>query len=303
VSNILAQLFDLKPEESVLVQRRKIEDRGRIVGLTDRTTVPLMGYLLGWYQDDDRLLGFENNVAQLRSAAINLAATLILNQSARRPLVLLIDNLHWADSLSIEWIKLIGTLKQEQEHGYSARQLLMIVGTRPHLETTIEAFKADEVIHLPPLSEPARADMIASLLPGGELPGSLVERLAQESGGNPFYLEEAARGLVQSEQLVRRNGKWELTRPIEKLYIPHSIEGQVMAHLDILSDSSRLVLQHASVIGQEFDYNLLAKITPVSNIDQILEDLIQRALIKDIQRGRDSTVRLCPGCCPGSCIP
>jgi predicted ATPase len=125
----------------------------------------------------------------------------------------------------------------------------------------------------------AQRDLIGSLIPGGDLPASLLERLIRESGGNPFYLEEAARGLIQSEQLVRQDGKWHLTRSIDQVYIPHSIEGQVMAHLDILDESSRLALQHASVIGMTFKRQLLAAITPISNIDAALENLAQRALI------------------------
>lgn len=140
----------------------------------------------------------------------------------------------------------------------------------------------DHIITLDPLTEIARHDLIMQLLSGRDLPMSLIDRLSQESGGNPFYIEEATRGLVQSRQLVRNEGAWQLTRPVDQIYIPHSVEGLVMAHLDVLDPATRLVLQYASVIGMRFGFGLLSAITSVENIEAALSDLEQRGLIKTI---------------------
>jgi len=289
VAEILSQLFDIKSDDSRLVQQRKIEDRGRILGMTQRDFVPLMGYLLGWYQDDQRLSNLEQNVEQLQKSAATTAVSAIFKQATRRPTLVLIDNLQWADSNSLMWLQLLGAEKTNAARQQHAHDLLVVTATRPQLEIPLTALNPDEVISLPPLSNHARRDLISSLLPGGELPTSLVDRLVNESGGNPFYLEEAARGLIQSEQLVRDKGKWRLTRPIEDIYIPHSVEGQVMAHLDVLDETSRIVLQHASVIGMTFSYRLLAAITPVKNLQAAIEDLEQRALIKNVTPTDETT--------------
>ncbi len=287
LKEFLAQLFSIKAEDSQMMQRRKIEDRARMLGFTDKDFIPLMGYLMGWYQGDERLTDIEKNIERLRIPAIKTAAILTLKQSSRRPLIITIDNLQWADTNSLEWLKLLGATVSSPQHRNTAYDLLILAATRPQIEIPLETFQAKEIVLLQPLSTPARRDMILSLLPGGELPSSLVDRLIHESGGNPFYLEEAARGLVQSEQLIRRRGQWYLTKSIDQIYIPHSIEGQVMAHLDMLDNISRMVLQHASVIGMNFNYNLLQAITPVAEFDRAIENLKQRALITELIEEND----------------
>ncbi len=281
LAELCTQLFDIKPEDNTLAQRRKIEDRGRILGLTDRNLVPLAGYLLGWYQNDERLASASQNLEQIRNSALAMAVSIFLKQATRRPLLIAIDNLQWADANSQAWLQMLGSTKAHQQFALNAYNLLLVAAIRPQQELPLETIHADEIIEMAPLSQMAQRDLIYSLLPGAELPGSLMERLVNESGGNPFYLEEAARGLVQTRQLVRQDGKWQITRPIDQIFIPHSIEGQVMAHLDVLSETSRRVLQHAAVIGMNFSYDILSKITPRSNFDVALEDLLQRALIKE----------------------
>ncbi len=288
LKDLLLQLFDIKADDTRLMQHRKIEDRAQILGFSERDFVPLMGYFLGWYQEDERLAGIEQTLDQVRKSAISLAVSLFLKQATRRPLVILVDNLQWADTNSLEWLKLLGAVKSIPAHNQNAQELFVLAATRPHLEIPLELFQPNAIVKLAPLSVHARRDLINSLLPGGELPVVLVDRLINESGGNPFYLEEAARGLVQSEQLIRQDGKWRLTRSIEEIYIPHSIEGQVMAHLDMLDDASRMVLQHASVIGTSFSYELLQAITPLKEFDRALENLIQRGLIIEPAEASDS---------------
>jgi predicted ATPase len=137
----------------------------------------------------------------------------------------------------------------------------------------------------------ARRDLIGHLLPGRGLPLSLVERLSQESEGNPLYLVEAARGIIQSKQLIRQNGTWHLTRPDSQLELPQSIEGLMMASLDALDPPSRAILQHAAVIGSQFSYSLLATINPVENLDSGLVDLEQRGLIAALSNEDENTAR------------
>ncbi len=281
LQELLRQLFDVKTDDTRLSQRRKVEDRAQILGFSERDIVPLMGYLLGWYQDSEQLGNAEQTLDQIRKSAITAAVNIFLKQSTRRPVVVIIDNLQWADGNSLEWLKLLGAIKSTPAFAQNRYDFIILAATRLHTEIPLEAFQPSAIIRLGPLSVHARRDLIASLLPGGELPASLVERMVSESGGNPFYLEEAARGLVQSEQLIQHNGKWQLSRPIEEIFIPHSIEGQVMAHLDILNESSRMVLQHASVIGMSFSYKILRAITPLKDFDPALENLIERGLVNE----------------------
>lgn len=281
LSDLLTQLFNLSPEDNSLRRRRKVEDRAEILGITGNQFLPLMGYLLGWYEG----LGVaksEEEVEFLRHSALNDAAKLVILQATRRPVLIIIDDLQWADANTLQWFNRLTLMKQLLAPEQPENPVrLMIVGTsRPQLGgSNCSLHIVDEIITLAPLSDKARRSLIEQLLPGRGLPQSLVERLSHDSGGNPFYLEETAQGLVQSGQLVRQNGAWQLTRPVDQIFVPHSVEALVMAHLDALDPAARMVLQYAAVVGLEFGYDLLAAITPVENLDSILIDLEQRGLI------------------------
>lgn len=276
--NLLTQLFNLYPNETELARRRKVEDRAKILGITKHDFLPLIGYILGWYRDDNRLARTSQELDHLRESAIDATIGLFFRQSTRRPMLLIIDDLQWANTTTIDWFKRLAVIKRAAQSKSANYRLMVVIACRPQLET--KAPPVDHLITLEPLSEIGRHDLINQLLSGRDLPMSLVERLSQESGGNPFYIEEATRGLVQSRQLVRNHGVWQLTRPVDQIYIPHSVEGLVMAHLDGLDPVTRMVLQYASVIGMHFSLGLLSAITPIDNIEAALGDLEQRGLIK-----------------------
>ena len=280
---LLHQLFAFNPDDTELIRRRKVEDRAQVLGISDKTFVPLIGYLLGWYQDDARLASSERDQARLRASAINAGVQVFLKQSTYRPLVLLMDDMHWADAVSLEWLSRLNLTGRELvERDFVPHRLMTVAALRPQAGATIESLRAGRVINLAPLTDMARRDRIEFLLPGQGLPLPLIERISRESGGNALYIVELARGLVQSGQLVRHDGLWQLNRPVSEIDMPHSIAELVMANLDTLSPEARNVLQHASVIGMQFSYAALMAISPSENLDRILAELEQRGFISQL---------------------
>jgi predicted ATPase len=169
---------------------------------------------------------------------------------------------------------------------------MIVIAARTQTEAlAVLPTPANNIIPLAPLSEMGRRELIEHLLPGHGLPISLTERLSQESEGNPFYLIEATRAIIQSKQLVRQNGTWHLTRPESQIEMPQSIEGLMMASLDSLDPIKRSVLQHAAVIGSQFSYSLLKAITPIEDLDNCLDDLKQRDLIRLVSDNNRDTNR------------
>ncbi len=282
LANLLRQLFSLTSDDSDLVRRRKVKDRAQILGMTGDSVIPLLGYLLGWYGDGAGLTDERRLLDYLRTTAVDTAVELFLKQSTRRPTLLLIDDLQWADVDTLEWLNRLISACQETAREWGDHQLMLLVASRPQGGTSTPPPPVGNVLSLSPLSDLACRDLIQRLLPGRGLNLSLIKRLGQESGGNPFYLMEAVRGLVQSGQLVRQNGTWQLTRPVDQVEIPQSVEGLVMASLDALDPAARSVLQHASVIGIHFSYHLLSAIIPAQDLDDRLTDLEQRGLITRI---------------------
>ena len=274
----LKQVFGLSPDDTDLARRRKVEDRAQVLGISDQTFLPLMGYLLGWYRDDSRLIKSQQDLKRVQESAINSAVNLFVRQSARRPLLLLVDDFQWVDSLSLDWIRRLKTAARHLMQREYVR-LMLIVASRPQTDFSIESLQLDEILHVPPLSDLARRDLVEHLLPGKGLPLALIDRISQESAGNIDYILQVTKGLVQSGQLVKKDGLWHLTRPLDEIDFPHSFAELVMANLDTLNPSTRSILQHAAVIGMRFSFTALAALCPGDDLEPTLSELEQRGLI------------------------
>ena len=285
--NLLTDLFRLNPSDSDFNRRRKIEDRTRILGITDKKFLPMIGYLLGWYQGDDRLSTYGTELDTVRQSALQAAADLISKQASHRPTIVVIDDLQWADEFALQWLISLASMKQKVQFQTYDNKLLLLIVARSKVDLPIEALEIDNILNLSPLDQVGRYELIAHLLPGRNLSETLIRRISQESGGNPFYLEEAARALIESGQLVRSGESWQLTRPIQQVVIPPSIEGLVMANLDALNRSARTVIQYAAVIGLQFEFELLSTITPIDNINEIILDLERRGFVKKLPEPDD----------------
>jgi len=283
LAQITSQYFGLVENDTDVIRRRKIEDRISALGITSNKFIPLMGYLLGWYKDIDDAVDnpeTQQNLNYLHIAAVDAAVDLFYKQANRRPTLIVIDDLQWGDDQVTEWLNRLIVAGQMIRHEPGGYHLMILALARPRFDASLNNVKTDNLINLTPLTKANRRAIINHILPGEGLPVTLITRLSKESEGNPFYLLEVTRELVQSRQLIRSHGRWELTRAVDQLDVPHSIEGFVLAKLDTLTPDDRRVLRHASVIGLSFDDAVLRKITPTDTIDKSLTNLVQQGFIR-----------------------
>jgi class 3 adenylate cyclase/tetratricopeptide (TPR) repeat protein len=180
-----------------------------------------------------------------------------------RPLVLALDDWHWADASSAGLVEHLLTL--------AARvPILFVVASRPaeqgptaSLMRALKSGKFAEGLHrsldLQPLPDAAARALISNMLGGGSLPSMLQHRLTRQADGNPFYLGELVRALV-AEHAIRRDpdsGAWQATERLGEVELPDSIEGVILARVDRLPDDAKQLLKTAAVIGRSFLYRVL----------------------------------------------
>ena len=210
----------------------------------------------------------------------------LLFLSTEKPLVLFLDDLHWADSASLsllhyvarainsERILVLGTFRNE-ELGLS------FDGFPNTLVDTIRIMAREELINtisLPNLST-ANVGRIAESMLGRKVDSNLVEKLAAESHGNALFVIETVRMLFESDSLLCKDGQWQ--SKVDRIAIPLRIKDIILRRVDALKPNQRRTLEVASVIGEKFDPQLLGAILNQDSLE-VLETLNSIARSKSL---------------------
>jgi tetratricopeptide (TPR) repeat protein len=205
-----------------------------------------------------------------RQTLLRLRDTLIA-LARRQPLVLILEDLHWADEASLEmvWVLL-------DELG--SAPLLLVCAYRPEHEHgcwKIEGAAASKhperhtSLHLKPLTRRQSQQLVESLLALPELPASTRTAILENAEGNPFFVEEVVRLLIERGIIYREEGRWQAREAGARVEVPDTIESVVLSRIDRLQGEVKHVLQCASVIGRVFQRRLLEY---VSGQTQALEE-------------------------------
>ena len=207
---------------------------------------------------------------------------LVVKVTERRPLVIIMEDLHWADTSSLELLESLMRLVEKQ-------RVLFINLFRPNFPDTSDRivetvrerhFARYTEIGLSPLGEPESEVLVNNLLRIKGLPREVRERIIKRAGGNPFFIEEVVRSLIDEGAVVRRNGDFIVTKGINEFDIPPTINDLLMARIDRLDEETRELVKTASVIGRSFFYRVLAELTgEEQDIDARLTYLTEIQLI------------------------
>jgi class 3 adenylate cyclase/tetratricopeptide (TPR) repeat protein len=169
-----------------------------------------------------------------------------------QPLLLLVEDLQWADPSTLE------VFRRLSESLSGTR--VMLIGTARHGFRPSWADSASvSQIGLAPLSNDEVRALVARIVNKHELPEPVVDRVVADAAGIPLFAEEITSMLLESNSLIRRDGKFELVVPIERLDVPVTLQDSLMARLDRVSAAKR-VAQVGAVIGHEFDHRLIEEV-------------------------------------------
>ncbi len=160
----------------------------------------------------------------------------------RAPLVLVFEDLHWADEALLDFIEQLLRWTRDTP-------LLVLCTARPELLERRPAWASTTTLSLPPLSEDETAALVTALLNEIPLPAAAQEALVERAQGNPLYAQEYARMLIDRGLIVRRDDHWALTADGD-LPLPETVHGIIAARLDALTADEKAVIQDASVVGK-----------------------------------------------------
>jgi predicted ATPase/DNA-binding SARP family transcriptional activator/class 3 adenylate cyclase len=281
--DMLRGLVGAATDAAPVAARDALRERVRaLCGDRAEEVYPYLGRMLSLPLEEDaeaRLRGLD--AEGLRVLTFRAAEMLIEHVARQRPLVVVCEDLHWADPTSLALLEqvfaltdrvpvlFVCVLRPETEHGcWRVREAAARDYRHRHVDLWLE-----------PLSGEESERLVRSLLEIEELPQALHERIARYTEGNPLYLEEVLRSLIAEGAIAydRETGRWQVTCDVAALSIPDTLHGVLMARIDRLPRGSRQVLQLAAVIGHVFARRVLAAVVGErEGLDEHLV-LLQRA--------------------------
>jgi len=249
---------------------------------------PFVGTLMGMQLSGryaNRVEGIEGEA--LEKLIRKSVRELIIKATELTPLVIVLEDLHWADLSSIELGESLFRLAE-------THRILFINVFRPGyretgdriVETVKEKLSVSLVeIVLEPLNEKMSEALITNMLNINALQHAIIPQIVIRAGGNPFFIEEVARSLIDEEAVVLQNGTFQVTEKIGSIAIPNTINDVLMARIDRLEEETRNLVKVASVIGRDFFYRILAEVVgPIEDLEGRLSYLKEIQLIRERER-------------------
>ncbi|MEY2479339.1 MAG: hypothetical protein QOI04_266 [Verrucomicrobiota bacterium] len=198
--------------------------------------------------------------ADFRARLFGIIERELMGLSAHKPVAVLIEDLHWADQSSIDLLNhvLPLTRKGRITFIFASRSRQEPDAIWEKMNPVLDELREHRVeVSLESLSTEASQTLIAQLLGGFSMPESLAADIVDKSDGNPFFLEEVLRSLIEGGTLTSDGGAWRVSAPATAYAVPDTIQGVLLSRIDRLAEELKALLQKASVIGRVFFYRVL----------------------------------------------
>jgi class 3 adenylate cyclase/tetratricopeptide (TPR) repeat protein len=194
-----------------------------------------------------------------------------------QPVVAVFEDIHWAEGTLLDLIAYIA--------GFShAHPILLLCTARPELaDQRPDWGSAGKVVSLSPLMDDDGALLVQNLIGQTALPAHIRRRILDVAEGNPLFVEEMLRMLIDDGFLERNNGEWVATADLSRMATPNTILALITARLDRLDQQERAVLQRASVVGRVFYWGAVTDLSPEparGSVGARLQALLRKELIQ-----------------------
>jgi class 3 adenylate cyclase/tetratricopeptide (TPR) repeat protein len=263
IIELLKRYAHVEEQDDTRTIRAKVT--GQVLTLDDalQPAIPALLALLDAVPEDSPFLALDP--PQRRRRTLDGLKRVLLRESQGQPLLLVFEDLHWVDT---ETQALLDSLIES----LPTAQLLLLVNYRSEYQHGWGSKTFYTQLRLDPLP-PARAEALLQALVGEEASLVPLKRLLIErTAGNPFFLEESVRTLLETQALVGERGVYRLAQPLQNIQVPATVQAVLATRIDRLPPEEKHLLQTASVIGTEVPFPLLQAIAEVP------EEVLHRGL-------------------------
>ena len=263
VFDLVWSLLGIPRGETGNVPRSAIDERlDGLLGADAADVKPYIAHLLALPLHPTETDRLQLDPETLQGRYVSAMARVVRGLADKGPLVLVAEDIHWADPASVEiLVQLVALL--------TPLPVLILFVSRVEtdapgwrLVSQIKAGFGDAVteIRLQPLDEQSSRELVSNLLEIESLPEDVRQAILKRSEGNPFFVEEVIRMLIGRGAIVSEGDHWTATESIGQVEIPDTLHGLLLARIDQLPDSAKRSLRVAAVIGRQFQVRVLERV-------------------------------------------
>jgi class 3 adenylate cyclase/predicted ATPase len=265
VLDLLQGYFKIASEDDERTRREKVAGKIAILDRSLEDTLPHLFSLLGIVEGGDPLAQMEGQIRKRRT--LEAIKRIALRESLNQPLMVIFEDLHWIDEATQEFLNLLAD-------SLGTAKILLLLNYRPEYSHKWNSKTYYTQLRLDPLGQASADEMLQSLMGDNAELAPLKRLIIDKTEGNPLFMEEIVQALFEDEAL-KRNGTVTLTRPLNQLKIPPTVQGILAARTDRLPANAKELLQTLAVIGREFSLSLIRAVVPKSDdeLNRLLNDL------------------------------
>ncbi|MBA3739574.1 MAG: AAA family ATPase [Chloroflexi bacterium] len=272
-----AQILDSDPPEQAVRKLEAMRDRlisTKLAADPSRTTA-LLGFTVGIAvpgHDFGRM-----DPEQLRIGVVEAWRTFFSALAADGPLIAVVEDIHWADTALLDVLDDLGARVQGS--------VLFLCPARPDLTDRRPSWgggrRSFSAIFLDPLEPEDTARLVGLLLAVADLPPDLHARIVDRTGGNPFFVEEILRHLIDGGRITRAGDGWRAEPGLTAVEIPDTVQAVLAARIDLLGADEKRALQAAAVVGRVFWPEPVGRSLDATppRVDELLRGLESRDLV------------------------
>jgi len=265
VIDLLKAYFQIEARDGARRIREKVT--GKLLSL-DRRLEPALPALLALLDLPPQDPEWEAlDPSRRRQRTLDAVKRLLLRESQDQPLMVLVEDLHWIDG---ETQVLLDALVES----LPTTRLLLLVNYRPEYQHTWGGKTYYRQLRLDPLPSTSAGELLAALLGSDASVAPLKIALIERTEGNPLFLEESVRMLVETGILMGQRGAYRAVRDLRALHVPPTVQAILAARIDRLSPEDKRLLQAASAIGKDVPLGVLRA------IDELSEDRSRQGLAR-----------------------
>ena len=251
IIELLKHYFRIDPSEDPDQVRGQIEGTLRALDESLNPTLPALLTLLDLPVADSQWEAIDPSLRRQR--IFDATKRLLLREARRQPLILVFEDMHWVDA---ETQSLLTTIVE----GLPTSPVLLLLTYRPEYQHGWGSKSFYTQIRVDPLPTERAQELLTALLGEDLTLAPLGPVLIDWTEGNPFFLEESVRTLIETGALTGEPGAYRLARPVTTIQVPPTVEEVLAARIDRLVGEERRLLQSAAVVGKDVPYPILAAI-------------------------------------------